>query len=104
MSLQVFAAWSRGSGYRAVVQSGNPDVAVRFAHATHRLNGIIDNRLALIEPDRVVAEPLIGGEAEPDLTVEFDLFRVKLSNGEVHPDLTDLEALDLAKWWCSLHS
>ncbi|MGW5316436.1 hypothetical protein [Nocardia thailandica] len=78
--------------------------SLRFARAVQRLNSTIDNRLALIEPDRVCLQE-VPAQAFGDIAiVECDLFRVTLSSSEVHDDLTDLEALDLAKWWCSLHT
>ncbi|MEV6218776.1 hypothetical protein [Nocardia sp. NPDC051833] len=75
---------------------------VRVVRAVQRMNLTIDNRFALIEPDPAGVELATVDEGEGP--VEFDLFAVKLSSGEIHRDLTDLEALDLARWWCSLHS
>ncbi|MFC4126258.1 hypothetical protein [Nocardia rhizosphaerae] len=68
------------------------------------MNLTIDNRFALIEPSPACIEVAIVDEDGRSTEIEFDLFAVRLSNGEVHGDLTDLEALDLAKWWCAQHS
>ncbi|MFC9664681.1 hypothetical protein ACFVJ5_30990 [Nocardia sp. NPDC127606] len=76
------------------------DAEARLAIQTRDLNALIDNRLAMIEPCSTHVETFDDDGVSS--SVVLDYFRVKLSNGDIYDDLTDLEALDLAKWWCSL--